>query len=339
MLESDPRPDRDEAFAKALQAYLVATLHTPITLRAWAGAEALPVFMAHRYQFYSAHIARRTCIFVVATTTIETTPADIAKHVALVEGASEDVVVFAGRYMTSTLRARLVALGVAFAVPGNQLYIPQLAMDLREHFRTPDRVRRDHLSPVAQAVLFHHVLYGRQNERLTPSALAEQMHYSAMSVGRAFDELALRNLATVERRGREKTLTYNTDRRTLIEISRTLLRTPRRGRHGVQFKRGTPPLMLAGESALAALTDLNPPRLPTYAIEAADWAVFFAKHGIKEVNDIDEAEAIIETWRYDPRSLAPDGDIVDPLSLHAEYWDDPDERLAQAAQKVLEALW
>lgn len=156
-----------------------------------------------------------------------------------------------------------------------------------------------------------------------------------MSVGRAFDELAARNLAHVEKRGREKTIHFTAAPGDLIELSRKLLRSPLRGRHDVIFRGERPALMLAGESALAALTDLNPPRLPTYAIAASNWTHFFAKSGIEETNDIDEAEALIETWRYDPASLA-DGEVVDRLSLHASYWNDDDERLAQAARRIVE---
>jgi hypothetical protein len=330
-----PSAGPDEAFAKALEAYLVALLHAPVALTPWGAAGSLPVFLNRRYGYFEARIARRHCLFMLARDAGPPTPADIAKHVATIEEAAGDhVVIFASRYLNATQRARLIGLGVAFAVPGNQLYVPQLAMDLREYFRAPERVRGDHLSPVAQAVLFHHIL-GARDQGATPTALAEAMRYSAMSVGRAFDELAARNLARIEKRGREKTIYYTAAPAALIELSRTLLRSPVRGRHGVIFRREPPQLMLAGESALAALTDLNPPRLPTYAIAANNWTHFFAKNGIEETNDIDEAEALIETWRYDPASLA-DGELVDRLSLHASYWNDEDERLAQAARHLVE---
>lgn len=336
MLDDGHTPARaDEAFAKALEEYLVALLHDPVMLTPWSGAGALPVFLNRRYGYFDAPIARRNCLFMLARDAGPLTPADIAKHVASIEEAAGDrVVIFACRYLNATQRARLIGLGVAFAVPGNQLYVPQLAMDLREHFRAPERARGDHLSPVAQVVLFHHILTGR-DQGATPTALAEEMRYSAMSVGRAFDELAARNLARIEKRGREKTIHYTAAPGDLIELSRTLLRSPVRGRHGVIFRREPPALMLAGESALAALTDLNPPRLPTYAIAANNWTHFFAKNGIEETNDIDEAEALVETWRYDPASLA-DGEVVDRLSLHAAYWNDDDERLAQAARRLVE---
>lgn len=336
VLETHFRSGEPDPFARELTAYLRATLHTDVSLSLWEGAERMPVFLAHRYRFYEGRIADHPCLFMGLMDGAEMTPLDIAKHVGLVRPAFEGLVIFAASHVNSTVRARLLTQGVAFVVPGNQLYIPQLAMDLREHFRTPERTRGDHLSPVAQAVLFDHVLR-RSNEIATPSAIAEHLHYSAMSVGRAFDELGARKLATVERRGREKILTFNAAPRSLIEMSRTLLRTPVRGRHGVRFMRERPPLIRAGETALAALTDLNPPRLPTFAIEAANWTTFFAKNGIDETNDIEEAEALIETWRYDPRSLST-GDTVDPLSLYAAYWNHKDERVAQAADELLERI-
>jgi hypothetical protein len=333
MLDNDPKGD-DALFAKSLEAYLGATLHMPIKLRGWEGAGGAPVFLARRYGFHEGVIAKRPCLFMAAPQNRDATPTEIATHVDAVAPSFEGVVVFAARHMASTLRARLLAQGIPFAVPGNQLYIPQLAMDLREHFRAPDRTRSDRLSPVAQAVLFHHILnQGADIE--TPSGLAAVLPYTPMSLGRAFDELALHNIATIERRGREKTIRYKAKARLLIDMSKTLLRRPGRGVHAVRFEGKQPPMMLAGESALAELTDLAPPRRPTYAIEASGWHDFFKRHHIADFNEDYEGDAIIETWRYDPRMLS-NGPTVDALSLYAQFWDSPDERVAQAAHQLLE---
>src|SRR5690606_13812044 len=100
-------------------------------------------------------------------------PANIARHVALVRSAVDAIVVFAAPAASAYNRSRLIAHGVAFVVPGNQLYIPELAMDLREHFRSPRTRPTDALSPAAQAVLFHHIL--RLDETATtPTALARR---------------------------------------------------------------------------------------------------------------------------------------------------------------------
>jgi len=330
------KPDFSDPLASALKAYLTETLHAPIEIVPRQGGTDLPVFIGKRYRFYAATIARQPCLIMHLLPDSEASPADIAKNVAKVGGGFDGIVVFASEIMTSTTRSRLIAQGVPFIVPGNQLYIPQLAMDLREHFRAPTKKRRERLTPAAQLVLFHHILIGEDGPT-TPSTLAEQLEFAAMSIGRAFDQLAQTNLATIEWRGRQKAIHFNADRRLLLDLSRTLLRTPVRGLHGVRFKSAQPAMLRAGETALSDLTDLAPADRPSYAILATGWHEFFRKHEIESVNDIEAAEAFIETWRYDPHTLSK-GKTVDPLSLHAQYWNHPNERVAQAAVDVLETV-
>lgn len=255
-------------------------------------------------------------------------------QIIFTQGNHDGTVVYACKQMSSALRARLVSKGVPFAVPGNQLYIPQLATDLREHYRSPDRGRGEFLSPIAQLVLFHYALR-QPYDHATPSMLAGDLKYSAMSIGRAFDELAGRELATVEKLGREKVLTFTDSPRNLIERSKAALRSPVRGSHAVRFKHARPPMLLAGEAALAELTNLAAPALATFAIDADHRQQFFEEHAIEDFHYAYEAEAIIETWRYDPAVLSP-GNTVDLFSLYALYRNDPDERVAQAADKLLE---
>jgi hypothetical protein len=60
-------------------------------------------------------------------------------------------------YVTGTLasyeRKRLIEHKVAFLVPGNQLYLPDLGIDLREYFRRPPAAADTALSPATQAML------------------------------------------------------------------------------------------------------------------------------------------------------------------------------------------
>lgn len=332
MLETSP-PRDETRFLQRLHDYVAGVLHIELEFEP-GDTKQLPLFLNRMYHFFETNIVGSPCLIMVAPT-IGATPADISKHVAQIEEASGGVVILATETMNASNRARLIAQGVAFIVPGNQLYIPHLAMDLRERFRRPERARGDNLSPAAQAVLFHHVL--RRHQINTPTELADALRYSSMSIGRAFDELDARQLATVERHGREKTITYAEPSRTLINLAKTLLRRPARGVHGVVFRGDLPGFMKAGETALSLLTNLNLPNLPTFAIRAANWQQTFADAGIEDVNSIHDAQAIVETWHYDPRVLS-DTDIVDPLSLYAQFWDHSDERVAQAADELLEQI-
>ena len=323
-----------KAFAEALKRYLVDTLHCGVMIGDFASADRLPSFLGRAYTFYEAEIASRRCIFLAALTNAAT-PSDIAKHVGLVRKSVDAIIVFATPSLSAHNRARLIGQSVPFVVPGNQLYIPDLAIDLRDHFRAPRQGREGGLSPVAQAVLFDHLL--RHDEKATiPSLIAARLRYSAMSIGRAFDDLAASGIALTEKHGKERHIRFKSDGRKLFEATRDLLRSPVRA---AKFIRGNPnqaPLKQAGETALAALTDLSRSQLATFAIAASDWKAIAQTSGLIETSR-DQADLIIETWSYDPAVLSDTG-IVDPLSLYAQFKDDGDERVSMAAEHLLESI-
>jgi len=252
----------EEDFAGMLSRYLRETLHdSNIQVRPFHCSGRFPIFLERTYEFHEARIAGRRCIFF-QDDRLAATPANLVKHVGIVRHAMSDaVVVLAASSLSAHNRARLIAQDVPFAVPGNQLYIPELAMDLREHFRTRKPISCDGLSPVAQAVLFHYLLR-RDESATTPSVIAKGLRYSAMSIGRALDELAAAKLARTERRGRERKLHFDHDCGALIERARPLLRNPVHAVRHVRPVGRLSNLKLAGESALAELTDLAHPEHP-----------------------------------------------------------------------------
>ncbi|MCY4599961.1 MAG: hypothetical protein OXF27_08570, partial [Acidobacteria bacterium] len=276
----------------------------------------------------------RRCIFL-ATTDNTATPSAISKHVALIRPAVDAIVVFVAPWLSAHNRSRLIRQGVPFVVPGNQLYIPDLAMDLRERFRTPKPRNAAGLSPAAQAVLFHRLL--RLDETATtPSLIAKQLHYSAMSIGRAFDDLVSAGLAQTDRYGRERRILFQAEGRELFDAAQDLLRSPVRTEKFIRDVYAAPPLKHAGESALAELTALSPPPLPAFAVAASDWRIVAQTHGLVQT-DQDRASQVVETWSYDPAALSST-QTVDPLSLYAQFHDHRDERVSMAAEQLLDGM-
>jgi hypothetical protein len=322
------------AFAEALERYLGDTLHDRIPVEEFADTLSLPSFLERTYSFYETRIAGWRCVFLAALDRAAT-PSEIAKHIGLVRRSVEAIIVFAAPSLNAHSRSRLIGQGVPFVVPGNQLYIPDLAVDLREHFRAPRQRHKDGLSPAAQAVLFDHLLRHDENATI-PSVIAARLRYSAMSIGRAFDDLVQAGVALTEKHGKERHIRFKGDGRRLFEAARDLLRSPVRA---VKFVRGDhfqAPLKRAGESALAALTDLSRPSIVTYAVAAGDWKAITQTSGFIETSR-DQADLVIETWSYDPAALS-DTDIVDPLSLYAQFKDHRDERVSMAAEHLLESI-
>ena len=320
--------------AAALQRYLEDTLHEPARVTTLDVAPSLPSFLSRMYSLLEGQVTGNPCIFL-ATTDNTATPSDIAKHVALVRTAVDAIVVFVAPWLSAHNRSRLIRQGVPFVVPGKQLYIPDLAMDLRERFRTPKPRRAAGLSPAAQAVLFHHLL--RLDETATiPSLVATQLHYSAMSISRAFDDLVSAGLAYTERYGRERRIRFQAERRHLFDAAHDLLRSPVRTEKFIRDGRAAPPLKRAGERALAELTDLSPPPLPAFAVAASDWKSVARACDLVET-DRDRASHIVETWSYDPAALST-AQTVDPLSLYAQFHEHRDERVSMAAEQLLDGM-
>ena len=80
-----------------------------------------------------------------------------------------------------------------------------------------------------------------------------------MSVWRAYEELRQLDLVKVTKRGRTNWVELNSEPRHLIDKARPYLRNPVRSQKNVGAGFFAPNVMQAGESALAALTDLSPP--------------------------------------------------------------------------------
>ena len=324
----------ESQFPEALERYLGELLHERIDVRPFEGTRSLPSFIGRTYTLYEAHILGRHFI-IVARLEDAGTPADIAKHIDIVRNATNAMVAFATMTISAHNRSRLIGQGVPFIVPGNQLYMPDLALDLREHFRAPRHRQADDLSPAAQTVLFHHILHSNRNVT-TPSLLAERLHYSAMSIGRAFDDLVAAGLAETVRHGKERRIHFKEEGRHLLEEATPLLRSPVRSLKFVRGDASGAHLKLAGETALSQLTELASPRINTFAVAASHWKAISQTANLAETNH-DEANCIIETWSYDPAALS-DTHIVDVLSLYAQFRGHRDERVAMAADRLLESL-
>ena len=336
MLENRHIPSDRNQYRDRLEGYLEAILQRDVPLQDWVGHKALPVFLTRVYQFFETRTGQTPLLFMSAGPTDKHTPSEITKHLDLVKPEFDGIVVYSAERLTAGSRARLIAAGVAFAIPGNQLFVPELATDLREHFRGPKPERPDKLSPSAQLVLFFHLLKDEQARSWTPTELTEPLQYSIMTMSRAFDELAAVGVARIERRGRRKLLSFRSEGRLLIDASKTLLIRPERRVDHVRWRKQPPDLPLAGEHALARFSDLSPPASPpVYAVTPAQMRDLLAV-GWADQREADyDSDGALATWRYDPRILTRN-QIVDPLSLFAQFWDDPDERLSMAVDRLLE---
>ena len=329
---------------RQLHDYVQTVLHVQLSLEPWDGEERLPLFLAQGFAFLRSDILSSPILFAIVASENDATPSELASRRDQLQEVTAGIVVFVFDHLSSYMRARLIDQEVAFVVPGNQLYIPHLALDLREYFRARPPVSASSLSPVAQVVLFRHLL--TEHGTWTPSGLAKDLRYSAMSVGRAFDVLHANGIAEIEATGRSKQLVFSADRAELFEKARPLLRSPVKSSHYFRahplpkgFFGATLPqsLPIGGEMALSEHSMLNAPKNPHFAVGPSNWKTLRAGEFGPEVEYKEEANFSVDVWRYDP-DIVTGENKADPLSLYMQFHDHPDERVAGAVNELMERL-
>lgn len=321
--------------ADHLDAYLHETLGVSLSLVPWPGAARLPPFMGQRYRFLRALLLDQEVIFMVDRATEEQPPATIQKHIAQVRTKWDQLVVYVRERITAYNRKRLIHNGVAFVVPGNQMYLPELGLDLREHFRKLE-VQNPHFRPSTQAVLIH-LLLRDSDKPLVATKLAPELGYTAMTMSRAFDEIESAGLGTSEFMARERRLKLAGSPGEVWNRAQSLLRDPVGRRHHVEQARGQTPGLRAGLDALARYSMLAEPENTVFAMSRTQWKSL-RQRGTVQVLALREPDALeIEVWRYPPRSYR-DPSMVDPLSLFLSLRDATDERVESALEHMMERL-
>jgi hypothetical protein len=243
-------------------------------------------------------------------------------------------------YVTGTLasyeRKRLIGQKVPFLVPGNQLYLPDLGIDLREYFRKPMVVAQTALSPATQAMLIAVLLRRPWRAEWQPAEVVGELGYTAMTLSRAVKEITAAGIATLRTEGRVRWLHTERTAAQTWEHARPMLRSPVKRRIWMlpPPKSRPRPLRLAGLSALARFSMLSEPQWPTYAVAQAEWKAA-TQAGFETLPEPLPGACEWELWHYSP-ALVRDSDTVDPLSLTLSLQGNPDERVQLALDELKE---
>jgi DNA-binding MarR family transcriptional regulator len=316
-----------------LERYVHDALGVSVKPTPWSGAERLPHFLKERYRFAQAALLGLHALLVIDTNSEEQSPATVRKHMDMLQTKQHADLIYVRAQMTAYNRKRLIEQKVPFIVPGNQMYLPMLAIDLREHFR---RIHEElpTFSPSTQVVVLYALLRDA-GQVLIPTEMAPLLGYSAMTMTRAFDELETASLAEVTVRGRQRCLRFNGERREIWEKAQTFLRSPVNKRLFIRRIEGAEGAIRAGLTALAHCSMLAAPAYTAYALSREDWKTLRERHKITEVPAQDPDASEIEVWWYPP-ALFAEGDIVDPLSLYLSLKADHDERTETALEEMME---
>lgn len=317
-----------------LARYLQETLGVMVALKPWKDAR-LTHFLKETYTFSEMELLGRTCLLMLDSGQTEQAPAALRKHIDLVQARWDDEIFYVRPRITAYNRKRLVEQKVPFIVPGNQMYLPTLGIDFREHFKRL-HVEPETIGPSAQVLLIHALLRARLDV-LSPKEVAARLGYSAMTMTRAFNDLEATQLVEVTSSGKQRHLRLAAKPQETWIKAQPFLRSPVKKQIWIQHLAAASRGPRAGLTALAEYTMLAPPARATHALSRQDLQSLRQQHDVVEVPDQDPAALELEVWSYSPAQLA-DGDLVDPLSLYLSQKDSDDERVAAALEELMEQV-
>ncbi|MBC2717821.1 MAG: MarR family transcriptional regulator [Desulfobacteraceae bacterium] len=313
--------------------YLLDTLGMNVTLSTLVDQGTLPFFLHDHYIFYNVRLLDEDFIVLAAKSHAKLTPAAIRKHVGLVNSKLNIKPVFLCATISSFNRKRLIEYKVPFIIPENQMYLPDLAIDLREHF-IKARTKPLSLAPATQAVVLY-VLNQKITDPLTPKELTVKLGYSKMSMSRSISEIEAAELAKVETDGNKRLVRFDKNSRELWEKTLPYLKTPIKKIRWLKSMEDVSLFHEAGESTLARHSALTPPNQPVYAIGIGNWRKNRGNFQVSKYSD--EATCKVELWSYAP-GLISKGNKVDPFSLYLSLRDVKDERVESALKQMMEAI-
>ncbi len=310
--------------------------------------EGLPMYIGETYKFYDITLFNNRKLLIAAPkhedgfTVLQT-----EKNLNLLKNKLGKTVVLLLPKITSFNRKRLIDKGINFIVPGNQLYLPDLLLDLKETFFNPNTKKKtETLLPSAQFLLIYHIIHRTniwQLEAHSFKEIAEKTGYSPMAITKAVNNLTYHKLIEVTG-DKEKQITFTLNRLELWQEAekRKLLINPVIKKVYVD-ERPSAYLLPSNASALPEYSNMNPSRQVYLAIAKGAFYSLQKNNALIGANE-HEGKYCLEVWKYNPSVLVGELDnntaVVDPLSLYLSLKNDQDERTEMALEQLIDThIW
>lgn len=308
--------------------------------------DKLPVYIHEKYSLCSTNLFNREIILAYLNNEKELSVQQTEKQVQQIKNLLNQNVVVVLKTVQAYNRRRLIEKGINFIVPGTQLYMPDLLIDLRETYVNPKaKTKTGTLLPSAQFLLIYHLIHKKQKWNLEEypfKEIAKKLGYTAMAITNAIDNLKHFGLIKIEG-GKEKFIRFNYKRKEIWDLitEQNLLVNPVLKTVFIDKKPVGLFLLHSNTSALHEYTDINQSKQEYFAIEKSDFYSLQKRNELVNLND-QEGKYALEVWKYNPITLLDnclnDKKVVDPISLYLSLKDNQDERIEIALDQILENL-
>lgn len=301
--------------------------------------QRLPVYMGRIYRGYRARILGRAYVVLAAGRRTHSTPAEVEAHAVKSGEIFKHPVVFVFPRLNSYDRKRLVGRHIPFIVPGHQLFLPEVMIDLRGKVgNQTGRVEgnRERLGAPAQLLVLYHLL--KETGPWPLARWAQKLGLSQSTMTRVRKELVDADLAELERQGRARVLVLSQERHAVWKKALPMMRSPvMRSDHIRHVDHEGVQLLQSGLDALSRSTELSGEHRKTFALSSASYRHLKEQGRLEVLPCAEHSSVFIESWFYDPLLLSDNAQTVDGLSLYLSLRENPDERVQQALDDMMES--
>jgi DNA-binding MarR family transcriptional regulator len=319
---------------KKLRNYLLEVLQIDIGEPKSEFFGKLPSYLAYGYDYYITRLYGSDIILMFMKDD-DATPGMVQKdYTRAKELLDNSDLVLVAETIPSYDRQRLIGYGVQFIVPGTQMFMPMIHIDLRERFLQPKKAK-ENLRISAQPVLLAG-MYGLLKQSFSIKDLMHEFSLSKSNVKRVFDDLEALGLIETYTEVRERYARFNYSGKELWDKTQHLLKSPVKKK---VYIKELPNILfnfqcISGLTALSHYSMLVAPKLETRAISEKEWK---SVKGYEITQYPDEAIIEYEIWDYDPRYFV-NNDVVDKISLYLSLKDDEDERVQGELERMMETI-
>ena len=330
---------------RSLQKYIYKVLGLEIQADQLGKKELmdLPLYIRDTYIVYKTMLFDQSLVLLEPKELEGIRISLISANVDLVKARMSYTVVVLMSTCTALQRRRLIEKGINFIVPGTQLFLPEMLMDLSEVYKSQRRIgEKKLLRPSAQFLIIFHLLHSETRYDLAEynfKSIAAMTGYSPMAITLAAENLEKLGLINIHGT-KDKVMSFKYEKSDLWErvLANDLFRSPVRLKVFVDKMPEEMELLKCNMSALSEYSDLSTGVNEFYAIDNNDYRNLIDSKVLENLNK-DEGRYCLEVWKYSPRriwgDLSSEHSYVDPLSLCLSMQESKDERIEMAIDQII----
>ncbi len=296
----------------------------------------LPFVFKSNFKFYSTTFRNHQLILLELNKEDTFNANQLRKQVVEIQKKLEKRIIIVTDTITAINRKRLIENRISFIIPGKQMFMSELLIDLKDFEKDKTFKKSVLLLPSAQLILLYQILHKEDNlSQYTFKELAEKFQYTQMGITKAIENL--KRLAIVKVEGtKEKNIIFEKDIEKLWKDSEGLCINPVMKTVYVDDK--PQGLFKSNTTALEEYTDMNPSSIEYFAIEKKQFYELEKNNQLVNLNS-ENGNYALEVWKYNPELLTKGitkKNNVDPLSLYLSLKDGFfDERTDMALDQII----